>query len=57
MPRLGEGVMLSLHAASQAAFSATNDQTRTGMERNALTEESRARAFQLAYFIHGDSLT
>jgi hypothetical protein len=57
MPRLGEGVRLSLRAASQAAFSATNDQTRTGMERNALTEESRARAFQLAYFIHGDLLT
>jgi hypothetical protein len=31
----------------------TNDKTRTGMERNALMEESLARAFQLAYFIHG----
>ena len=35
----------------------TNDQTRTGMERNALMEESIARAFQLAYFIHGDRET
>jgi hypothetical protein len=50
-------VRLYLRAASQAASSATNDQTRTGMERNALTEESRVRAYQLAYFIHGDSLT
>ncbi|MGH9753227.1 MAG: hypothetical protein ACREA2_10630, partial [Blastocatellia bacterium] len=44
-------------AASQAAFSITNDQTRTGMERNSLMEESLARAFQLAYFIHGDRET
>lgn len=44
-------------AASQAAFSVTNDQTRTGMERNSLIEESLARAFQLAYFIHGDRET
>ena len=34
-----------------------NDQTRTGMERNALMEVSIARAFQLAYFIHGDKET
>ena len=34
-----------------------NDQTRTGMERNAQMEESIARAFQLAYFIHGDKET
>jgi hypothetical protein len=46
-----------LRAASQAAFSVTNDQTRTGMERNALTEESLARAFRLAFFIHGDRET
>jgi hypothetical protein len=41
-------------AASQAAHSVTNDQTRADMESNSLTEESLARAFQLAYFIHGD---
>jgi Lipopolysaccharide-assembly len=46
-----------LRAASQAAFSVTNDQTRTDMESNSLTEESLARAFQLAYFIHGDRET
>jgi len=44
-------------AASQTAFSIINDHTRTGMERNALIEESIARAFQLAYFIHGDRET
>jgi hypothetical protein len=44
-------------AASQAALSVTNDQTRTDMESNSLTEESLARAFQLAYFIHGDRET
>jgi Lipopolysaccharide-assembly len=46
-----------LRAASQAAFSVTNDQKRTDMESNSLTEESLARAFQLAYFIHGDRET
>src|SRR5262249_35503046 len=44
-------------AASQAALSVTNDQTRTDMESNSLMEESLARAFQLAYFIHGDRET
>src|SRR5262249_47980564 len=44
-------------AASQAALSITNDQTRTDMESNSLMEESLARAFQLAYFIHGDRET
>src|SRR5262245_16633712 len=44
-------------AASQAALSVTNDQTLTSMERNALMDESIARAFQLAYFIHGDRET
>src|SRR5262245_28255062 len=44
-------------AASQAALSVTNDQTLTSMERNALMDGSIARAFQLAYFIHGDRET
>jgi hypothetical protein len=47
----------TLRAASQAALSLTNDQTRTDMESNSLMEESLARAFQLAYFIHGDRET
>src|SRR5215510_1562277 len=51
------GRSYTLRAASQARFYVTNDQTRTGMERNALMEESITRAFQLAYFIHGDKET
>jgi hypothetical protein len=47
----------TLGAASQAALSVTNDQTRTDMESNSLMEESIARAFRLAYFIHGDRET
>src|SRR5215470_8759519 len=43
--------------AYQAVISVTNKQAHTGMERNTLIEESLARAFQLAYFIHGDRET
>src|SRR5262245_23541570 len=57
MPRSRAGAGLYFARRFPAAFSVTNDQTRTGMERNSLIEESLARAFQLAYFIHGDRET
>src|SRR5215510_11072998 len=57
MPRSGEGVGLYFARRFSGGVPVNNDQTRTGMERNALMEESIARAFQLAYFIHGDKET
>src|SRR5215475_5352009 len=57
MPRSGEGVGLYFARRFSGGVPVNNDQTRTGMERNALMEEAIARAFQLAYFIHGDKET
>lgn len=57
MPRSGEGARLYFARRCSGGVPVTNDKTRTGMERNALMEESIARAFQLAYFIHGDRKT
>jgi hypothetical protein len=57
MPRSEAGARLYFARRFSGGVPLTNDQTRTGMERNALIEESIARAFQLAYFIHGDRET
>jgi len=57
MPRSGAGARLYFARRFSGGVSLTNDRTRTGMERNALMEASIARAFQLAYFIHGDRET
>src|SRR5215813_2262163 len=57
MPRSSEGARLYFARRFSGGVPVDNDQTRTGMERNALMEESIARAFQLAYFIHGDRET
>src|SRR5215510_4865583 len=57
MPRSGEGAGLYFARRFSGGVPVNNDRTRKGMERNALTEESLARAFQLAYFIHGDKET
>jgi hypothetical protein len=57
MPRLGARARLYFARRFSGGVPLTNDQTRNGMERNALIEESIARAFQLAYFIHGDKET
>src|SRR5262245_34567829 len=57
MPRSSEGARLYFARRFSGGVPVNNDQTRTGMERNALMEESITRAFQLAYFIHGDKET
>src|SRR5262245_9315318 len=57
MPRSGAGARLYFARRFSGGVPVINDHTHTGMERIALMEESIARAFQLAYFIHGDRET